>query len=90
LSKFRVGCTVCGASETLAFSSFGTALAQIVIEDESIAESLSHYAAESVLRIEGLVTAVEQAPNGVEIHQAKVTMLSQRLSHPHSICFAQR
>jgi nondiscriminating aspartyl-tRNA synthetase len=53
-----------------------------VIEDESLAESLSHYAAESVLTIKGRVKAVEQAPNGVEIHQAQVAMLSPAIEPP--------
>jgi nondiscriminating aspartyl-tRNA synthetase len=57
-------------------------LAQVVVEDESLAASLSHYTAESVLMIEGRVKAVEQAPNGVEIHQPQVKILSPAIEPP--------
>lgn len=59
-----------------------TGLAQVIIENHELATMLSHQAAESVLTIRGKVAAVEQAPNGVEIQQAEVEILSPALEPP--------
>ena len=50
----------------------GQGLAQIVIEDEALAEQLARIYAESVLIVEGTVVAEPQAPAGVEVRNPDV------------------
>ena len=53
-----------------------TGLAQIVIEDSALIETLTSVNSESILTVTGIVTAVEQAPNGVEIHNPTVEIVT--------------
>jgi nondiscriminating aspartyl-tRNA synthetase len=59
-----------------------TGVAQIVIDDPDTAERLSLLQHESVLTVNGTVTAEPQAPGGVEIKQPTVTVVSEALEEP--------
>ena len=47
-------------------------LAQVVIEEPTLAARLAKLPHESVLSVEGTVVAEPQAPRGVEIHQPEI------------------
>ncbi len=51
-------------------------LIQIVIEDNDLATCLEKLNHESVLSVEGQVVANPQAPNGLELHQPRILVLS--------------
>lgn len=51
-------------------------LIQIVVEDEELIARLESMAHESVLSIEALVVSSKQAPQGVELHQPAIELLS--------------
>src|SRR5262245_10860053 len=53
-----------------------TGMAQVVIEDPELLNSLETCYLESVLEVEGVVVAEPAAPNGVELHQPTVRVLS--------------
>jgi nondiscriminating aspartyl-tRNA synthetase len=57
-------------------------LAQIVVDDPALAASLDSLHAESVLSVEGLVTAEPQAPGGFELREPAVTVLAPALDPP--------
>jgi nondiscriminating aspartyl-tRNA synthetase len=57
-------------------------LAQIVVEDQALAERLAQLPNESVLEIEGLAVAESQAPGGVEIHQPAIDVLAASAEAP--------
>jgi nondiscriminating aspartyl-tRNA synthetase len=57
-------------------------LAQIVIEDQALAERLAQLPNESVLAIEGRVVNEPQAPGGVEVHQPAVEVLAPASEPP--------
>ncbi|MBC7871168.1 MAG: aspartate--tRNA(Asn) ligase, partial [Chitinophagaceae bacterium] len=57
-------------------------LAQIVIEDESLIQQLHSLYGESVLHVEGIVTAEPQAPGGVEIRSATLEVVSSACTPP--------
>jgi nondiscriminating aspartyl-tRNA synthetase len=57
-------------------------LAQIVVEDQALAERLAGLHAETVLAVEGVVVAEPQAPGGVEIHLPAVVVLSESAAPP--------
>jgi len=57
-------------------------LAQIVVEDQALAERLAQLPNESVLEIEGLAVAEPQAPGGVEVHQPAVEVLAAAAEAP--------
>jgi nondiscriminating aspartyl-tRNA synthetase len=57
-------------------------LAQIVVEDQALAERLAQLPNESVLEIEGLAVAEPQAPGGVEIHQPAIDVLAASAEAP--------
>lgn len=53
-----------------------TGLTQIVFEDSALIETLSKLNAESVLSVTGTIAQVAQAPNGVEIHNPVVEIIT--------------
>jgi nondiscriminating aspartyl-tRNA synthetase len=53
-----------------------TGMAQVVIEDPNLLGSLENCYNESVLAVEGEVVAEAAAPNGVELHQPTIRVLS--------------
>jgi nondiscriminating aspartyl-tRNA synthetase len=57
-------------------------LAQVVVDDPELAASLSRLHNESVLEVEGIVTAEPQAPAGVEVRQPAVTVLATTSASP--------
>ncbi len=54
----------------------GKGVAQIVVEDPSLIEVVGWLHPESVLQVEGLVVAEPQAPGGLEIRNAAITVLA--------------
>jgi nondiscriminating aspartyl-tRNA synthetase len=60
----------------------GKGLAQIVIEDEALAEQLAQLHNETVLMVEGVVVAQPQAPSGVEVHQPRCEVISAASTPP--------
>jgi nondiscriminating aspartyl-tRNA synthetase len=61
-----------------------TGMAQVVIEEPSIVESLEGCYHESVMAVEGEVVAEPQAPGGYELHNPTIQVLSQ-VSEPPPI-----
>ncbi len=57
-------------------------LAQIVIEDPGLVSEIARLPLESVVSVTGRVVAVEQAPNGVEIHDPRITIISEAVEPP--------
>ncbi|MBZ0291816.1 MAG: aspartate--tRNA(Asn) ligase, partial [Anaerolineae bacterium] len=57
-------------------------LAQIVVEDEATIALLAELHMETSLAVTGTVAAVEQAPNGIEIRQPQITVVSAALVPP--------
>ena len=57
-------------------------LAQVVVEEPSLVERLAELYGESVIAVEGVVSAEAQAPNGVEIREPEVTVVSAASSPP--------
>ena len=57
-------------------------LAQIVIDDPVLVAEIAHLPLESVVAVTGRVAAVEQAPNGVEIHDPRITVISEAVEPP--------
>ena len=57
-------------------------LAQVVVDDPELVEQLARLHQESVLAVEGLVVAQPQAPNGVEVHQPTVEVISAASEPP--------
>lgn len=57
-------------------------LAQIVLEDAESIEAVSQLHRETVIQINGTVAAVEQAPNGIELHDATIEVLSEATIAP--------
>jgi nondiscriminating aspartyl-tRNA synthetase len=55
---------------------------QIVLTDPGQIDQLNSLYAESVLSVEGLAVASEQAPGGVEVHEAQITVLSGSAAPP--------
>lgn len=49
---------------------------QVVIEDNAIIEQIAHLHRESVLQIEGIVKAVDNAPTGFELHAPQIEVIS--------------
>lgn len=59
-----------------------TGTAQIVLEDEAVIHKLTALSAESVISVTGHVEAVEQAPNGIEIHNPTVEIITEAAAPP--------
>ena len=59
-----------------------TGTAQIVLEDATLIEQLSALSVESVLAVTGYVEAVAQAPNGIEIHNPTVEVITEAYAPP--------
>ena len=59
-----------------------TGLTQIVLEDSALIETLTRVNSESILMVTGIVTAVEQAPNGVEIHNPTIEIVTHASEPP--------
>lgn len=57
-------------------------LAQIVIEDTQLAAHMAALNPETVLSVEGLVVAEAQAPGGFEIHNPRITVISEAAEPP--------
>jgi nondiscriminating aspartyl-tRNA synthetase len=57
-------------------------LAQIVVEDQALAERLAQLPNESVLAIEGMAVHEPQAPGGVEVHQPEVEVIAPASEPP--------
>src|SRR5215203_5502873 len=57
-------------------------LAQVVIEDPDLVAEIARLPLESVVAVTGQVAAVEQAPNGVEIHDPRITLISEAAEPP--------
>ena len=55
---------------------------QIVAEDKELREWVSKLPAESVLEVEGLVTAEGRATNGVEVHEPVIRLITASTSTP--------
>ncbi len=60
----------------------GKGLAQIVVEDATLADQLAGLVAETVVSVEGLAVAESQAPGGVEIHQPTINIISPASEPP--------
>ncbi|MDQ3706310.1 MAG: aspartate--tRNA(Asn) ligase [Chloroflexota bacterium] len=57
-------------------------LAQVVIEEPALVERLAELYNESVVSVEGVVAAEPQAPNGIEIREPKVSVVSAASAPP--------
>jgi len=57
-------------------------LAQIVIEDPALVAEIARLPLETVIAVTGDVIAVEQAPNGVEIHDPRIEVISEAAAPP--------
>jgi nondiscriminating aspartyl-tRNA synthetase len=57
-------------------------LAQVVVEEPSLVERLAGLYNESVISVEGIVSAEPQAPGGVEIREPEVTVISAAATPP--------
>lgn len=57
-------------------------IAQVVMVDSGDRQSLSELLAETVVEVEGLVVANDQAPSGVEVVDPRVTVLSAPVEAP--------
>jgi nondiscriminating aspartyl-tRNA synthetase len=57
-------------------------LAQVVIEEPSLVERLAELYNESVIEVEGLVSAEPQAPGGIEVREPSVTVVSAASAPP--------
>lgn len=57
-------------------------LAQIVVEEASLVERLAELHNESVISVEGTVSAEPQAPNGVEVREPVVAVVSAGITPP--------
>ena len=57
-------------------------LAQIVIEDPALVAEIARLPLESVVAVTGRAVAVEQAPNGVEVHDPRIDVVSEATSPP--------
>ncbi len=57
-------------------------LAQVVVADPALAERLAGLHAESVLAVEGVVVVQPQAPDGVELHDPTVEVISAAVEPP--------
>ena len=57
-------------------------IAQVVIDDPEVAAVLDRLAAESVLEVEGRAVAAAQAPAGVEVREARATVLVPAAAPP--------
>ncbi|GIV95625.1 MAG: aspartate--tRNA(Asp/Asn) ligase [Herpetosiphonaceae bacterium] len=68
----------------------GKGTAQIVIEDQELAEQLGRLHAESVLVVEGLAVAEPQAPGGIEVRQPTIEVLSPASAPPPFDLFRPR
>lgn len=62
-------------------------LAQIVVEDADAVETVSSLHAESVISVEGLVVASDQAPSGVELRDPCVEIISRATEPPMTDLF---
>ncbi len=60
----------------------GAGIAQIVLDDPALIQSLARLHNESVLRVEGIVVPEPHAPGGHEIHHPVITVLSAVSSAP--------
>jgi nondiscriminating aspartyl-tRNA synthetase len=59
--------------------------AQVVVEDQAELDRLSRLPHESVLEVEGRVTAEPQAPGGFEIHEPRLTILVEATAPPFDL-----
>ncbi len=57
-------------------------IAQVVVEDAPLRTQVAALGAETVLKVEGTVVAVAQAPGGLELHQPAVTVITAPTSPP--------
>lgn len=57
-------------------------IAQVVVTGEADRETIGQLAAETVVSVVGTVVANEQAPGGVELHDAEVNVLSRPTAAP--------
>ena len=57
-------------------------IAQVVVEDAALRTQVAALGAETVLKVEGTVVAVAQAPGGLELHQPAVTVITAPTSPP--------
>jgi nondiscriminating aspartyl-tRNA synthetase len=57
-------------------------IAQAVVEDAALRTQVAALGAETVLKVEGTVVAVAQAPGGLELHQPAVTVITAPTSPP--------
>src|SRR5688500_16905709 len=57
-------------------------LAQVVVEDAATIEELAGLQPETVLELEAVVVASEQAPGGVELHEPSVRVLAAPVEPP--------
>jgi nondiscriminating aspartyl-tRNA synthetase len=57
-------------------------LAQVVVEKPSVRAELDGLHSETVLEIEGVAVAVEEAPGGVELHDPEVRVISRAVEAP--------
>ena len=60
----------------------GRGVAQVVIEDEAVRESVGAMLPETVIEVIGTAVASEQAPGGVEVHSAEVRVVSEPVVAP--------
>jgi nondiscriminating aspartyl-tRNA synthetase len=62
-------------------------LAQVVVDDPGLADSLSRLHHESVLEVTGLAVAEPQAPGGVEVREPHVAVLAAAAEAPPVVLF---
>jgi nondiscriminating aspartyl-tRNA synthetase len=59
-----------------------TGLAQVVVSDPEQIRLLDRLHSESVLAVHGTVAAVPQAPNGIELHEPEIEVISEACAPP--------
>jgi nondiscriminating aspartyl-tRNA synthetase len=57
-------------------------IAQVIVESPALRESLAAWPHESVLEVRGRVVDSPQAPNGVELHDPTITVMSDTVDDP--------
>jgi nondiscriminating aspartyl-tRNA synthetase len=60
----------------------GWGTAQAVVESDEASASLRSVQAESIIEVQGVATAVPQAPGGVELHETRVDVIEPILEPP--------
>ena len=62
----------------------GKGTVQVIVEDASLIVALAGLLPETVIEVEGLVVEMAQAPDGVELHQPSIEVISRPAEMPRS------